>query len=435
MAERVQRGRIVAAGVAVFLLLTAAPASARLTIAGASKGDFAGSSVANAGDVNGDGIDDALVGAYLAGRRHSGSAYVVFGSRSSRRVDLRRLGSHGFGIRGPGKDAYAGYSVAGGRDVNGDGLADVVVGAPRLGVSFENYGGGAFVVFGKRDSRPVSLAALGGHGFLIHGFWLGRSVGLAPDMNGDGRAGGGLGAGHTVGWGPVGDHAAGYVVFGSASSDRVDAKALGSRGFEIDDPDMDEWTTVAGLGDVNGDGRGDVAVGVPVEHWPPGPGVAYVLFGKGDGATADVSRLGGGGFALRGNDARARLGAAVADAGDTNGDGLHDVLVGAPRANGPHGNETGAAYVAHGSRAPHDLSADDLGSAGFRVDGLRGGDVVLHGGEQLGYSVASAGDVNGDGRSDLLLGAPFASGRAYVVTSPGGAAGSISGGRALDELG
>ena len=121
---------------------------------GPPKGAMAGSAVAGAGDVNADGLADILVGAPFAGRRgraFSGSAYVVFGKRSTSSVDLQRLGRGGFRIDGPRRDAAAATEVAGVGDVNGDGRADVVVSSDRVLRS------AAYVVFGKASSAPVDL--------------------------------------------------------------------------------------------------------------------------------------------------------------------------------------------------------------------------------------------------------------------------------------
>src|SRR5262249_36738218 len=123
-------------------------------------GAMTGAAVAGAGDVNGDGLADLVVGAPFAGHRKrafSGSAYVVFGKRTSAPVDLARLGNGGFRIDGPRRDAAAGYAVAGPGDVNGDGRADVLVSAGRVQRAT------VYAVFGAAGSAPVDLARLGPH--------------------------------------------------------------------------------------------------------------------------------------------------------------------------------------------------------------------------------------------------------------------------------
>src|SRR5204863_3650016 len=117
----------------------------------------------------------------------------------------------------------------------------------------------------------------------------------------------------------------------------------------------------------------------------------------------NLSSLNGGNGFMLGGAVGDRSGWSVASAGDVNGDGFADVIVGAPNAD-PHGSESGASYVvfgnASGFAANIDLSSLD-GSNGFKLSGVAAYDTS-------GYSVASAGDVNGDGFADLIVGAPSA---------------------------
>jgi hypothetical protein len=119
--------------------------------------DRAGHSVANAGDVNGDGIDDLIVGAQLSdgGGTDAGEAYVIFGSRAGfGTIDLTTLTSaQGFRIQGDLAGDYAGWSVSAAGDVNGDGLDDIIVGAP-FGDDGGLNAGEAYVIFGSRALRP-----------------------------------------------------------------------------------------------------------------------------------------------------------------------------------------------------------------------------------------------------------------------------------------
>ena len=144
--------------------------------------------VANAGDVNGDGVPDAIVGA--PGSFGGGAAYVVFGKATTAAIDLASLGTNGFRISGG--DGRVGGAVAGAGDVNGDGKADVVIGAPdatKPGGCCLNYGA-AFVVFGKTNTSAVDLTSLGSGGYRIDGASFGdhagSAVSSAGDVNGDG---------------------------------------------------------------------------------------------------------------------------------------------------------------------------------------------------------------------------------------------------------
>ena len=247
-----------------------------MTIVGASDSQ-AGSAVANAGDVNGDGLADVVVAGV------SDRTYVVFGGPDPATVNLASLGSNGFEIIGMETE---GWSVAGAGDVNGDGLADVIVGQPARDH--------AYVVFGKSSSTPVDLADLGSGGFRVDGVQrsdAGQAVGGAGDVNGDGfddvivgapraRTPNGSGAG------------AAYVVFGKPSSTPIDLADLGTGSFRIDGAIEGEevGSAVAGAGDVNGDGRPDLIV--------RGFGTAYVVFGKGSATEVNLAALGTGGFQI-----------------------------------------------------------------------------------------------------------------------------------------
>ncbi len=201
-------------------------------------------------------------------------------------VDLGNLGARGFRIDGSDAGDRSGISVSGAGDVNGDGLADLIVGADSADPGGNSYVGESYVVFGKATSTPVDLAALGSGGFRIDAVDVfdrsGVSVSGAGDVNGDGLADLIVGANGAA---PGGDGAAGesYVVFGKATSTPVDLAALASGGFRIDGIDVGDYSgrSVSGAGDVNGDGLADLIVGA-YRAAPGGDGAAgesYVVFG------------------------------------------------------------------------------------------------------------------------------------------------------------
>ena len=138
---------------------------ANITLDGAAASDHSGFSVASAGDVNGDGRSDVIVGAPYAdpsSRSFAGSSYVIYGSASPSNVDLGSLGSAGFRIDGAAAGDYSGYSVASAGDVNGDGRSDVIVGAPYADPSSRSAAGSSYVIYGFGTaslSYPGAIAA------------------------------------------------------------------------------------------------------------------------------------------------------------------------------------------------------------------------------------------------------------------------------------
>jgi hypothetical protein len=314
---------------------------------------------------------------------------VVFGKTSGTAIDLWAIetGNGGFVINGQAASDYSGYSVASAGDVNGDGLADLIVGAKDASPTGRGGAGKSYVVFGKTSRTAIDLSAIetGNGGFVINGQAAGDQSGIS----------------------------------------------------------------VASAGDVNGDGLTDLIVGASSADTAGGTdaGRSYVVFGKTSGTAIDllaVATGSGGGFVINGQAASDRSGYSVASAGDVNGDGLADLIVGAlgasPRyyyATGGWEASVGAAgksYVVFGKTGVSavELSAVEAASGGFVILGRTTGD-------GSGESVASAGDVNGDGLADLIVGARAAdpaerqlAGESYVIF--GNTTGAFKK-TAVDELG
>src|SRR5687768_4167715 len=405
------------AGSAIDLSAVAA-GTGGFVINGQCAADFSGRSVAGAGDVNGDGLADLIVGAYVsdpAAGDAAGRSYVVFGKNAGGAIDLSAVaaGTGGFVINGQCANDLSGTSVAGAGDVNGDGLADLIVGAAESDPAAGNRAGRSYVVFGKSDSSAIDLSAIaaGTGGFVINGQCTndesGRSVAGAGDVNGDGLADLIVGA-------YASDPAAGsyagrsYVVFGKGGSNAIElsAVAAGTGGFVINGQCGGDYSgkSVAGAGDVNGDGLADLIVGAYVSDPAAGDaaGRSYVVFGQSGTSAIDLSAVaaGTGGFVINGQCADDFSGRSVAGAGDVNGDGLADLIVGAKYGAPAAGSDAGRSYVVFGKSATSaiDLSAIADGTGGFVINGQCADD-------HSGVSVASAGDVNGDGLADLIVGA------------------------------
>ncbi|MEL6793076.1 MAG: integrin alpha, partial [Pseudomonadota bacterium] len=368
--------------------------------ASGSFSEEAGYSVAGVGDVNGDGIDDFVIGAPEDNggsgddRLGAGSAYLIFGDACGFDADLALAdldGTDGVLLKGFPRDLNIGASVSAAGDVNGDGFADFIVGAPGSQPYSYYDGGAAFVVFGKNGQSLFDRPNNGG-GAAMDGA-APAEVGITNVRFDFGYADG---VTETV--------TAGFRIGGFATDDYA-------------------GTSVAGGGDVNGDGFDDVIVGAFGfdDGAETDAGAAYVIFGGDDirpdvnfsvraGQTPNLTELDGtNGFLVIGEAAYDQAGFSVDIAGDVNGDGIDDILIGARQADpGDVFGDTsanrslsdGSAYVIFGSDDGFaaELRLADLTEAqGFRIDG------VLASESELGFGVSGVGDVNGDGIDDLAV--------------------------------
>lgn len=338
------------------------PPVPNIQLTGSVAGDFFGSSVASAGDINGDGYNDIIVGAQSA-LSVKGAAYLFKGNSTG--VNITPIAT----LFGENINDSFGSSVSCAGDVNGDGYSDVIVGAP--GVSSNK--GSAYVFFGESTGlNSVASSVLNG---VSSGDNFGVSVACAGDSDADGYSEVLVGADRVNS-----DVGSLYMYSGSIS---------GVSGLPV--------STIEGLvtgdhfgyavnsaGDINGDGNSDVIIGA--YGVSSNRGAAYIYNGK----TASISAISP--MTYNGLAPGDQFGISVGSAGDLNADGFIDVVVG---ANGV-GADNGEAYIYLGS-------ANGLSSSpALTLSGFNAGD-------QFGVSVSSAGDVNGDGYSDLVIGA-FGSG-------------------------
>jgi hypothetical protein len=363
-----------------------------IELRGESAGGLAGSAIAPAGDVDGDGVADLLVGAPMADYRGSGAgaAYLLLGP-----LETGSLADAARRFAGETIEDQAGTAVAGGGDADGDGRADVLIGAPYG----ESGGQGAAYLVLDAASSSASLGLERADLILrgiVPGDHAGQAVSLAGDANGDGLADLAVGAPDAGGSGAV------YVVLGAAVPSG-DLSAADSVLTGLNAGDEAGWS-VAWVGDVDWDGHDDLLVGAPGAEG--GAGAAYLLLGPFPASGGlDVA-----GASFVGVSAGDGAGSSVASAGTIDGDRYDDILIG----------------VAAGSDASPVLARGPVwGSVSLAgADGVYVGEAS---GDHAGAAVAGAGDTDGDGFGDLLIGAPGFDGGA----TDGGAAYLIVGGPEL----
>ncbi len=325
-----------------------------------------GNAVAGIGDVNADGIEDILIGS----GQGIGPAYVVYGSETpGETIDLFALdGSNGFAIPQDDRGDRLGTDVAGGFDFNGDGVPDFAVAAQTArieGTTNTSAEGSVWLVFGRDESRPG-----------VEPFGAELELGNIDGFNGV----------------------------------RINGVAVG-----------DNLGRVSALGDFNGDGLDDIVLGAQgVDAGDlSNAGAAYVIYGTRAflPEVLDLDDLDGSdGFRIEGPAASSLLNV-VEPAGDVDGDGLADLLIGLSRSNAA----AGGAFLLYGEPTgtyePSVALSDIPALGGIEFVGDMGGT----NGDNAGGSVASAGDVNGDGFDDLLIGAASAfvdaerQGKAFLI--------------------
>ena len=399
-----------------------------MIIGGAAR-DGSGSSVSGAGDVNGDGLIDVIVGAVgdQPNGEYSGASYVVFGKSDGNKVELAdvELGIGGFVINGISEGDRTGISVSNAGDVNGDGLDDLIIGADNDDPNGPNSGA-SFVVFGKTTGTQVNLSQVvsGAGGFVINGEnsydWAGGWVSAAGDINGDGyddiivNAKGFDSSSRYYG--------SSYVIYGKADGSSVELSNIraGNGGFAIIGSDNQSGyvSVINGGGDINGDGYLDFVLGAQGGNQNGVySGTTYVVFGSSIMNNVYLSDItsGTGGYSINGVSAGDSAGKSVDIIGDINGDGYDDIVIGAHH-NNTNGDDAGAAYIVYGKQDTSTVELSNItdGNGGFVLNGVAAGD-------QTGLSVAGAGDVNGDGFDDVIIGAPYndntdtSAGAAFIV--------------------
>ncbi len=330
---------------------------------GPEVGALFGTAVVGIGDVDGDGLPDIAVGApqtlgpgggYLDGR-----VFVYSGATSTLLYELNPLRHRGF----------FGARLASVGDLDGDGVPDLIVGAPATS-SDDFYGVGSALVFSGATGELL-FAFLGEEG----GTYMGSAVASVGDLDGDGIPEIAMGTPYGSGSGPYGG---GVVAVRSGSDgtllDELDGSASGDY----------LGRAIAGMGDLDGDGVPDLLLGAP--NASPGGRAEAGLVQVRSGATGEILRQ------LNGAEASAYFGQAVANVGDLDGDGVDDFAVAAPSASPSGMQDAGSVFVYSGAS----------GQLLYRWDGPESFGA-------FGSAVAGGGDVDGDGVPDVIVGAPGSS--------------------------
>ncbi len=415
------------------------PTAQVISIGGIISGSETGYSVSGAGDINGDGFGDFVIGAPNADS-NVGISYVVYGKLGLLDIDLSSS-EDCFTIHGINSNDYSGWSVSGAGDFNKDGFNDIIIGA--YGVN--SKAGASYLIYGNKTNvlQDINLASLlPTQGFPIYGALAGDesgySVSGAGDINGDGYGDIIIGAPYSD---PNGKANSGtiYIIFGNSNFPAsIQLPPTSSQGFSIYGASTGDQTgySVRIAGFINNDTYSDIIIGAPnaAYNGQSKVGISYVIFGSNNLIDIQLPPSSSQGFSIYGAISSSYSGAAVSGAGDINQDGFGDVIIGAPGApnaspNPLYSNNTdsqvanlralstsvtsGVSYVIFGKAMGYsNISLAGLTSAqGFTVIGAASGD-------NSGNAVSGTGDFNGDGYSDIIIGAPnadYSSGISYVI--------------------
>ena len=383
-----------------------------ISVSGAETLDGSGRSVSSAGDIDGDGYSEVIIysgGASPNGKYHAGTVYVLYGKPSGfSNINLENLNkTEGFKILGAyaGEGGYGNTQISSAGDVNNDGYSDIIIGFPYAGINGKSQVGISYIIFGKKEGLcDIDLANLtNDQGFSISGTnqadGVGSSVSGAGDINGDRYA--------DVIISSVRKGV--YLIFGKKNFTDINIDSLNTEdGYNILIAQNGgcQSLVVSGAGDINKDGYSDFIISDSCADWNGvnRVGISYVIFGNSLGFsnihTANLTS--DQGFRILGNSTNDSSGSSASNAGDIDGDGYGDILVGASGASYNGGVDSGVVYIIYGkNKNIGDVFLGHLTQdQGFSV--FIGAHHYYMG--NIGTSVSNIGDINQDGFDDFIVG-------------------------------
>ncbi len=385
-------------------------------------GDDFGNAVCMTGDVNNDGFDDILIGAprYDSSR---GKTYLIYGKASgwSRNTSITSAAAATFA--GEVSNDWSGYSLSFAGDINNDGFDDFIIGAYLVDHDELTNAGAAYLFLGKAAGWSGDFIVTDGDALLTgenasDGF--GRKVNAAGDVNNDGFAdflvsatGGQAGHGEVYLFLGANDNWTGTIDASSAAASFYGENWGDSAGF-----------SAGSAGDVNNDGFGDLLIGADENDYSAHrAGKVYLILGKGTGWAKNTD-LSSADASFVGEQAGDHLGSPVSAAGDVNNDGYDDFLVGATWTS----QYTGRAYLIYGK-----VSGWANNVSISTADGSFLGEAPY---DYAGFSLTATGDINQDGNDDFLIGAAYFgdyyTGKVYFLFSDAPVLGDLNGDGAID---